>query len=784
MNYLRRSSLNITATLLLSVISTAALAADAPGYVLSAIVGDGVQGNLVTSTKQLAQGTQVPYAFTPTSGFTSAVVVIDGTPAPASGTLTMNANHSLWAYGNPAGGTQFAGMMTVPADFTLIPYPDFYRNRPSLNFSVPDPYCAVTSEVVAYPSSYLGAFPLPSVKGAPLPPSVRRGASVKDYWEFGITNPSTNLGCSGDMHEAFLATLRRLKKLGIDHVGVFRDAGIVDINATQLQFINSVPWSISDSEMAWIVAQARTFGLQVYEYRQINNVDMNNVPLPTAPTPAWASNYLDAYTHYIVDRARVAQHNGVEAFQLDWGVYWFDWTPYKDLFISKMTSAAQQVRNVYTGKILYGQTALWISGDPALLSNIDWLIGEIAWIPMSQEENAKLTVPLIKQKYLDQIAALGRALGPNRKPMVWQLFEQSHRDWRLSGWVEDGFCVAGCMQQTIQIDFSVQAIAYEAFLEAIVAQTHFSTASVDAKAYWYVDVMLPKDSFPNLSQSWRNKPAESILYQWFRRSIPVDFDRDGKADVAVYRDGTWFIKQSSDGGVTTTGWGGLAQDVPVPRDYDGDGKMDVAVYRDGAWSILRSSDGGTMVVGWGGLAQDISVPADYDGDGKADVAVYRDGAWIILRSSDGGTTSVGWGGLEGDEPVPADYDGDGKTDIAVYRDGTWFVVLSSHGKVAVTGWGGLPQDIPVPGDYDGDGKTDIAVYRDGTWFIIRSSDGGVTSIGWGGLAQDVPVPADYDGDGKTDIAVYRDGGWYIIRSSDGGVTGIGWGGLPQDIPLN
>src|SRR3989449_3752907 len=248
----------------------------AQGLLLTTMVGDGAQGTPLTSAVRYDQGAVVPYCYAPSAGNASALAVLDGAVVPAGGSIAMTADHVLWAFGNPSSGTRFDGMMTVPTDFTKIPYPEFYQRAPSFSYTVPDPYCAIATGVVAYPASYLGAFPLPAIQGAPLPAALSRGAAVKDYWHYGLTDPSTNAGCSGDLHAAFLNTLQRLRKLGADHVDIYEAAYLVDVTAALLNFDLTSRIEISDVELAWIVGAAKAAGLAVHEYMQVGGEDLNH----------------------------------------------------------------------------------------------------------------------------------------------------------------------------------------------------------------------------------------------------------------------------------------------------------------------------------------------------------------------------------------------------------------------------------------------------------------------------------------------------------------------------
>ena len=281
------------------------------------------------------------------------------------------------------------------------------------------------------------------------------------------------------------------------------------------------------------------------------------------------------------------------------------------------------------------------------------------------------------------------------------------------------------------------------------------------------------------------------------RPTQSDYDGDGKADPAVFRDSVeqLFVAFSASGYSAGTVTMECAGRLECSADFDGDGKADPAVYNPatGLLTVLLSSQSYSLVTQPMGGAGCIPVVGDFDGDRKADPAVFDEASakWQVFLSGNGYSLAQAQflqSSAYSLQPASEDYDGDGKTDPAVYtsgdpstdstsspqagsgQGGMWQVLLSGNGyalSVQVTAGGAGV--APVPGDYDGDGKADLMVYQaaSGLWFCALSSQGYATFglAGIGGPAM-TPRPGDYDNDGKTDPAVYDSvsQGFYVMLS--------------------
>ncbi len=159
-------------------------------------------------------------------------------------------------------------------------------------------------------------------------------------------------------------------------------------------------------------------------------------------------------------------------------------------------------------------------------------------------------------------------------------------------------------------------------------------------------------------------------------SFSGDLDGDTKEDIIVLdkNNFVWKWKLSSEkySKVHTKQWGLPGKDIPIiVKDWNRDGKDEIAVFREaeGKWYIFYNGSN-HQVVSWG-TPGDHPMSADTNGDGKTELIVWRpsNGVWYVLYSGSWpnvNSRSTQYG-IRGDDIFMDDTNNDGKDDFVVWR---------------------------------------------------------------------------------------------------------------------
>jgi hypothetical protein len=398
--------------------------------------------------------------------------------------------------------------------------------------TVQDP-CAIASHRygdIQVPTLYAGSYTVPVVTNK-LPSSIARGMDLKDldaWW----SKPSSVL-CTDKstyLKNVYVEDLNRLQQLGVERVTVYNYADWDNV-ANSLMTISKNNYAIPDSTLKIIVDEATKRGIKVYLVWQGSYGDkINGYINQELITPVQLMQLMDSHKANIVAQAVYAQRIGIAG--IDAELQNFTPTVLKtdpvlnELYVTKTAEIIDAIRAVYNGKIFYGAQYSPVI-DSRIISKIDEYV-YLMWLgsyPAGQAFTTASEVIVIANQISAEKARIETAMNgvAFNKPIVWDIYAQSTSEFYNGGYVEDSYCNGAC--PIVVTDFSKQAIAIDAALQVISTQQLFTTASVTVSNYWNRDEIAPTQvgdmstnmSFPNISSSIRNKPAELIIKNWYSK---------------------------------------------------------------------------------------------------------------------------------------------------------------------------------------------------------------------------------------------------------------------------
>ena len=208
---------------------------------------------------------------------------------------------------------------------------------------------------------------------------------------------------------------------------------------------------------------------------------------------------------------------------------------------------------------------------------------------------------------------------------------------------------------------------------------------------------------------------------------------------------------------------GTSSDMFVTCDWDGDGVATPASFRNGLWKIRASitDDSSVTEIRYGNPG-DQPICGDWDGDGKDTIGVFRRGvAYLKNQNTSGKADGVFAFGDNTDTALVGDWNGDGYDTLGVARDEgpiKRFYLTDSNIRPTVTNsfLYGNAGDNAIAGDWNNDGKSTVGVHRANVWYLSSSNVRAVaTSVFTFGNIGDRPITGRWARGQSTSVGVIR-----------------------------
>ena len=377
---------------------------------------------------------------------------------------------------------------------------------------------------------YLGDYEYPPVNGAPLPAEIKR---VVGFHDVGIPDGSLmdfTYNVTEKMRDAFLNTMKHAKSLGADEITFANYILFSDFEKAELEPLTNS--ALQPEDFRFIAVHAKELGLNTTLYLNLGpESSYTRESSPGIPSGDWLATQVRNWGPFVLEQAQLCEETGVDAMMINH----LDWDPsvkgYEDVYQAEMLALLSKVRTVYHGRVLMVINPFWgadLNKLSRLLGSVDGFIYDALIQPFWESGDKTVSVSNVKALYLKAFRNLSEYFSGFSKPYLIRLLIQSEKTFLENGWNEDMFRVRRgddpYYQRNLEVDFSVQAIAYEAALEAVKqahADRYMEVYGVDTTGYLFMDVILPYISQPQISQSVRNKPAEAVVYQWFKHPAAI-----------------------------------------------------------------------------------------------------------------------------------------------------------------------------------------------------------------------------------------------------------------------